>query len=73
MVEVSGNRCSICGDPPDPNGKRAASRLHVDHDHVTGKVRGLLCLSCNAGIGYFKDDITRLHAAVAYIERHRST
>lgn len=72
MLQAQGNRCSICGASPDPNGKRAASRLHVDHDHVTGKIRGLLCLSCNLGIGHFRDDIDRLHSAVAYIEKHRS-
>jgi hypothetical protein len=73
MLTEQDGRCRICGDPPDPNGKRAASRLHVDHDHVTGKVRGLLCLSCNVGVGHFRDDLERLRAAVAYIERHRST
>ncbi|HZO65977.1 MAG TPA: endonuclease domain-containing protein [Kribbellaceae bacterium] len=65
------NRCEICGESPDPAGVRAASRLHVDHDHVTGDVRDLLCGRCNQGIGYFKDDPALFHAAAAYIERHR--
>jgi hypothetical protein len=71
MVERQGNRCAICGDSPDPNGIKSASRLHVDHDHVTGANRDLLCNRCNQGIGYFKDDPALFRAAAEYIERHR--
>lgn len=53
--------CKICGTPP--NGKD----LVVDHDHMTGKVRGLLCFSCNFGLGEFKDDEIRLLSAVDYL------
>lgn len=63
--------CMICGKPPRENGKRAAARLHIDHDHVTGAIRDLLCLSCNRGAGYFKDDPALMRAAAEYIERHR--
>ncbi len=42
--------CAICGDPP------AKTALHVDHDHETGVVRGLLCFRCNAAIGNLRDD-----------------
>lgn len=66
-----GGRCAICGDPPDPNGIRAAARLHVDHDHTTGRNRDLLCCRCNQGIGYFRDDPALFHRAAEYIERHR--
>lgn len=44
---------------------------HVDHCHVTGIVRGLLCESCNRAIGIMKDDPARLRAAADYIERSR--
>lgn len=71
LVEQDG-LCAICGRPPNPDGIRAASRLHADHDHVTGKVRALLCNSCNNGIGRFRDDPALLRAAAEYIERHRS-
>lgn len=65
--------CVICGKPPKENGQRAAARLHVDHDHVTGQNRDLICLNCNRGLGYFKDDPALMRAAAEYIERHRAT
>lgn len=72
MQIAQGNRCAICGDPPDPNGKRAASRLHVDHCHETGKTRALLCLRCNNGIGHFLEDPARLAAASEYLAKWRA-
>lgn len=56
--------CAICG--------RACSQydnLSVDHDHISGAVRGLLCSDCNRGIGMFKDTPSLLRAAAEYIER----
>lgn len=43
--------CAICGQPPRGNMKN----LSVDHDHVTGKVRGLLCITCNRAVGYLEN------------------
>jgi hypothetical protein len=64
-------RCAICGNPPNPQGIRAASCLHLDHDHATGVHRDLLCVNCNQGLGRFKDDPDLLRAAADYIGRHR--
>lgn len=44
LLTYQGGRCAICGNPPK------ARRLHVDHDHRTGKVRGLLCFRCNRAL-----------------------
>ena len=63
--------CMICGQPPNPEGVRAASRLHQDHDHATGRNRDLICLNCNRGIGYLKDNPDLLRVVAEYIERHR--
>ena len=63
LLAQQGGVCAICGSPP---GKRA---LAVDHDHVTGEVRALLCTRCNVGIGGFRDDPQLLVAAIAYLER----
>lgn len=57
--------CAICG------GKPKKRRLSVDHDHVTGHIRGLLCHSCNLAIGLFRDDTTLLMFAVAYLNVER--
>lgn len=57
-------RCAICGK---------AITLHaaeVDHDHLTGKVRELLCSSCNTGLGMFADSRLTLLSALRYLERH---
>jgi hypothetical protein len=54
--------CAICGTPP--NGRLLA----VDHDHNTGKVRGLLCQGCNAAIGYLMDDPVVVRKAAEYLE-----
>jgi hypothetical protein len=70
IIEQHG-ACAICGHVPPVGGIKSAARLHVDHDHVTGANRDLLCNRCNPGVGYFRDDPALLRAAAEYIERHR--
>ncbi len=60
-----GASCSICKLPEKEN--QGGKALHVDHDHKTGKVRGLLCNNCNLGIGYLKDDVKILESAIEYL------
>lgn len=59
--------CDICGEKNGDSGRWG--NLHIDHDHETGKVRGVLCHSCNVLIGHAEDDPARLEAAAAYL-RH---
>jgi hypothetical protein len=60
LIRAQGARCAICGRE-DPE--------HVDHDHQTGTVRGVLCFNCNGGLGQFHDDVERLLGAATYLER----
>lgn len=58
--------CDICGR----HGDAAASRWHqlsIDHDHVTGAVRGVLCHGCNVAIGHFREDPDIMRAAIRYL------
>lgn len=71
MLAAQGGGCAICGDPPDGVG-RAGVRLHVDHCHATNRVRGLLCNSCNNGLGRFRDRPELLRAAAAYLAAEAS-
>lgn len=64
MREKQNFSCAICSEHES---KVMKTRLFVDHDHITGTVRGLLCHSCNAGIGMLKDSIDLLKKAQAYL------
>lgn len=59
MLVEQNNACAIC--------KRSDEQLFVDHDHETGKPRGLLCRKCNTGLGYFGDTVVLLKRAVRYL------
>ena len=64
LREVQKNKCSICFRPfgeDTPN---------IDHDHNTGKVRGLLCTACNMALGGFGDSIELLSRAIEYLNRN---
>jgi len=62
--------CAICGIQLNELGDKRGRAPQVDHDHITGKVRAVLCFACNAGLGSFQDDITRLQSAITYLKRH---
>jgi hypothetical protein len=59
-----GGVCAICKADP----ATLSRMLAVDHDHVTGAFRGLLCINCNTGLGKFGDDPALLRAAAEYLE-----
>lgn len=68
MLSSQGHKCAICRR----SAQEFTTALAVDHDHKTGKVRGLLCSNCNNGLGRFKDDPAVMSAAVAYLNKGKS-
>lgn len=70
MIALQGGKCPICETVLRPYGETGKSGYtHVDHNHDTGKVRGIVCNACNQGLGKFKDNAVTLARASAYIER----
>lgn len=69
MRDRQDNSCAICKTKAEniPHASFTTNPLVVDHNHETGKVRGLLCPTCNAGLGHFKDNLSMLVAAAEYI------
>lgn len=67
LKEKQNNACAICFKP-FTNSKKT----HIDHDHYTMKVRGILCSNCNLGLGNFKDDIESLQEAIRYLSRRET-
>lgn len=59
QLEAQGGKCAICGT--------TKGKWHGDHDHNTGRFRGVLCQKCNMGLGMFDDCFERLTAAVRYL------
>ncbi len=62
MFIAQQGRCAICN-------REDSNRLHVDHNHTSGKVRSLLCGSCNRGIGMFAEDVKLLEKAIKYLKK----
>lgn len=63
LLEKQGGACAICSNPP------TEKHFCVDHCHESGKVRGLLCRHCNAGIGQLKDSVELVAKALEYLKR----
>ncbi len=70
MLRAQGGTCAICGSL-EPGHSR--QRMHVDHDHQTGMIRGLLCNTCNRVLGLMCDNPVNLRAAADYLEASRVT
>lgn len=68
LVEIRGNTCWICNAPESRRGRYS---MCIDHDHTTGRVRGLLCFDCNEALGRFKDDPQLIAKAIEYLKGNR--
>ena len=66
LEEAAGGKCEICGISEEDAPK---GRLHVDHCHESGGVRGLLCQRCNQALGMFFDDVSNLEKAISYLKK----
>jgi hypothetical protein len=65
LIEKQDNKCALCLKPFEGILNR---KLHIDHCHATNKVRGLLCMPCNVGLGMLGDDEEGLTKALAYVK-----
>tara|TARA_R110002074_G_scaffold209979_1_gene378986 strand:- start:132 stop:602 length:471 start_codon:yes stop_codon:yes gene_type:complete len=68
MIKEQNNKCKIC--LVDFLYDKTSTKPFVDHCHTTNKVRGLLCLHCNTGLGYFKDHIPTLTKTINYLQEN---
>lgn len=68
MIASQGGACLICKRSLGAEGRTIA----IDHDHVTNKIRGILCLQCNTGLGNFCDSVEILERAIWYLRETRS-
>lgn len=67
-LELSQNRC--CAGCGDPLATSSGKKVHLDHDHITGAIRGLLCNTCNFALGMIGDCPNTLRRLAAYIDQH---
>jgi hypothetical protein len=69
MADAQGRRCAICRR----HESESVNGLHLDHDHATGGIRGLLCQQCNTALGKFNDDRAALATAILYLDRYEAS
>ena len=69
LLQKQNNLCAICQKSETVKHQSGTPKqLSVDHDHETGKIRGLLCYNCNRGIGHLQDNVEILKSAISYLE-----
>ena len=73
LYKASNYSCGICKVHVDDYNNKAQKyrALVIDHEHSTGKIRGILCHECNTAIGLFKDNIKKLEKAINYLREHQ--
>lgn len=69
ILDRQNGLCDICHI--ELSYERDENMAHLDHCHATNKIRGILCVRCNQGLGYFLDNIDTLNNAVIYLNKHR--
>jgi hypothetical protein len=72
IYQKSDGKCSICATPLSVHKEQNKETACVDHCHTTGKIRGILCRTCNRGIGYLRDSPELLKIAAGYLEKHNA-
>lgn len=71
ILALQNNVCAVCKQPERKQIRGETVRLAVDHCHVTGKVRGLLCRDCNCSLGFLKEDVQTLRNLIDYLTEHK--
>lgn len=74
MIEDQENKCAICFEYETRKScaSNEVTKLSIDHDHKTGKVRGLLCANCNSALGKMKESAQRFQSAINYLNKYNS-
>ena len=67
MLQIQGGCCAVCLSKDPGKGFRY---FHIDHDHATGKVRGLLCAKCNQALGLLAENVEVVQRALNYLQHH---
>jgi hypothetical protein len=67
IIKNQGFKCAICEKHLTPG-----KQTHLDHCHDSNKIRGVLCTTCNVGLGMFKDSLLLLKSALNYLEKYNS-
>ena len=70
LYQIQNGNCAICNTSYGGTTHHKRRILSIDHDHLTGSVRGLLCNNCNKALGLFKDNIKILEKAIKYLQEN---
>lgn len=74
LFEQQNGVCAACSEPELPRRKTVQQvRLSIDHDHATGKIRGLLCSNCNTALGLLQESAERIEMLAVYLKKHTQT
>ena len=74
LMRSSNHQCQICGiaEEEASHGQTSHYGLYIDHDHITGNLRGMLCHKCNLMVGHADDSVETLKSAIAYLIKFKT-